>query len=127
MTYRPHPSSRIVMLDAWRGLTWYVRLFSAPVAEDGTGGTEISGGNYSGGVAVTFGSPSGGIIANTNSLQWTASATATLGNIPHGLIADTATGAWTKGWNIEWNPNLLWQSGLPVNVAIGDLTINLND
>lgn len=128
MTYRANPASKNLMLDAFRASgTLYVRLFSSPVAEDGTGGTEISGGGYTGGVAVTFGAAAAGIIANTNSLQWVASASATLGNIPYGLVCDAATGAWTKSWNIEFNPNLLWQSGLPVNVAIGDLTLGAND
>lgn len=130
MAYRAYPSVRNLMLDAFRTSgSLYVRLFSQPVLENGLDSlaNEISGGGYTGGVPVTFGAAVAGIIANTNSLQWVASASATLGNISHGLVCDAPTGAVTKGWPIEFNPSLLWQSGLPVNLAIGDLTLNAND
>lgn len=53
----------------------YLALFTvAPT--DATAGTEVSGGNYAR-VKVTWGTPSGGSVANTASLRFPASGTAT--------------------------------------------------
>ncbi len=116
MTYRPSPGSRIIMLNAFRmSGPLYVRLFIVPCADDGTPGVEVAGAGYPGGLAVTFADPDAdGIMVNTNILPWTTMAAGTLRDIEHFLVADTAAGPWTLGWNGDFDPVLKWRAGLPV-------------
>ena len=73
--------------------TVYLALFTTAPAANGTGGTEVSGGNYAR-QAVTFGAPTGSnpsTVANTNTVQF-PTATASWGTIVGAAIMSAASG-----------------------------------
>lgn len=66
-------------------------LFTVLPAENGTGGTEVSGGSYTR-QTVTFGAPSGGVVSNTGAITF-PQATANWGLVVGvGLYEDAASG-----------------------------------
>lgn len=127
MARRADPTTRNLMLDAFRTTgNWYLRLFTAARNDDGTGGTELTGNGYAGGVQVPMANAaSNGILSNSGDVTF-PSATGTVGTVSHGVIADTATGAIGKGWNVEINPPVVWQSGQAAVIATGQIKLDLN-
>lgn len=97
-----------------------VGLFTAAPSDAG-GGTEVSGNGYSR-QTVTFGAPSGGSIANTGAVSFTAAGGA-FGVITHVGYFDAAT----AGNMLAWAPitSATIGDGDTLNFAIGQLTIAL--
>ena len=89
--------------------TVYVGLFTVMPADDGTGGTEVTGGSYAR-QSVTFAAPSAGQVAN-NALVQFPTATADWGTVLGMGIFDNLSGG-----------NLLYYGTLtaPKIVGIGD-------
>lgn len=101
--------------------TVYVGLFTADPTDSGSQASEVSGGSYAR-VAVTFGAPSGGTVANSGIVTF-PTATASWGTITHmGILDDPTTG------------NMLYHGALAsskvvdssdtVSFAIGALTVS---
>lgn len=67
----------------------YLGLFTAAPSEDGTGGTEVSGGSYAR-QAITFGAPSAGATDNTATITF-PTATANWGTVIGVGIFDAST------------------------------------
>lgn len=74
----------------------YIALYTTAPTDAG-GGTEVSGGGYAR-QAVTFGAPSGGAIANTGAISFTASGAA-FGTIVAVGIFDAATSGNLLAWD----------------------------
>ncbi len=71
--------------------TVYLALFSANPGEAG-GGTELTGNGYAR-MAITFGAPSpAGVVANTNTLTFTAVGGAWLGIVAHAIFDAASAG-----------------------------------
>jgi hypothetical protein len=89
--------------------TIYVGLFTVMPADDGTGGTEVTGGSYAR-QSVVFAAPSGGQVAN-NALVQFPTATADWGTVLGMGLFDTLSGG-----------NLLYYGTLTAQkiVGIGD-------
>jgi hypothetical protein len=94
---------------SWTMPTAYIALFTTNPAEDGTGGTEVSGGSYARFTSsgATWGAASGGTISNAVDILFTG-ATASWGTIVGYGIYDAATGG-----------NLIWLNTLTASKAIG--------
>lgn len=100
--------------------TIYAALFTVAPADDGTGGTEVSAGDYSR-KAVTFSAASGGATANTGSLDFVGSAASAWGTLVFiGLYNASTSGTYIGGGPIS--PALVVGIGSPVSVAIGQLS-----
>lgn len=96
-------------------------LFTTLPGEDGTGGTEVSGGSYVRQV-VTFGAASGGVVANTGAVTFPV-ATANWGTIVGiGLYEDGGAGG-----NLLYFGNLVTSkvvdNGDQIAFANGTLTV----
>ena len=98
----------------------YLALFTAAPTDAG-GGTEVSAGGYAR-QAVTFGAPSGGEIANTASVGFTASGAA-FGSVVAVGYFDAAT----AGNMLAWAPitSASVGDGDTINFPSGQLTISL--
>lgn len=100
--------------------TVYLALFTV-APNDAGGGTEVSGAGYAR-AAVTFGAPSGGAIANTAAVSFTAS-----GGSYGTVVAVGYFDASTAGNMLAWAPitSAAIGSGETLNFPIGDLDITL--
>lgn len=98
----------------------YLALYTASPS-DAAGGTEVSGSGYSR-QAVTFGAPSGGVIANSAGVSFTASGGA-FGTVVAVAILDAST----AGNMLSWAPitSATVGDGDTINFATGQLTISL--
>lgn len=106
----------------------YVALYTAAPTDAG-GGTEATGGGYAR-QTVTFGAPSGGVIASTAARTFTVGASS-WGTITHVGYFDATTG----GNLLAWGPILdtngqpasasLQTTGDSLSFPIGSLTISL--
>ena len=85
----------------------YLALFTVAPTDSG-GGTEVSGGNYAR-IQLSWGTPSGGEIANNSALRFPATGTATS---PFGTIV--ALGI----FDASTTGNLLWYGDLSATVTI---------
>lgn len=98
----------------------YLALFTAAPTDAG-GGTEVSTGGYAR-EAITFGAASGGAIANTSAVEFTASG-ANFGTILAVGIFD----ALTTGNLLAWNEitSVTINDGDTLNFPIGDIDVTL--
>ena len=94
---------------ATRPTTWYLGLFTVTPTAAG-GGTELSGNGYSR-QSITFGTASGGVISNTNSITFGPDTTADWGAIAYCAVMDASTAG-----------NMLWFGSLTASrtLAVGD-------
>ncbi len=99
----------------------YLALYTAAPTDAG-GGTEVSTGGYSR-QAITFGAASGGAIANTSAVEFTASA-ANFGTIVAVGIFDAST----SGNLLAWNEitSVVINEGDTLNFPIGDIDVTLD-
>lgn len=99
----------------------YLALFTAAPTDAG-GGSEVSGSGYAR-QAVTFGAPSGGAIANTTAVSFTASGGSFGEAVAVGYF-DAATG----GNILAWSPitSATVGDGDSVSFATDQLTISLS-
>jgi hypothetical protein len=88
---------------------------------DAGGGTQVSAGGYTR-QPITFGAPSGGVIANTAAVANTASGAA-FGTLVAVGVFDAATGGNLLAWTTIASATI--NSGDTINHAVGDLTITL--
>lgn len=108
--------------------TVYVALFTVAPGDDGTGGTECSGGSYAR-VGVTsntsnWTAPAGtGAISNTAQISFTT-ATGSWGTIVHIGLYDASTSGNYLGGGTQ-SPSKTVTSGDTFRIAIGDLDITL--
>lgn len=88
---------------------------------DAGGGTQVTGGGYAR-QAITFGAPSGGAIANTSAVSFTASGAA-YGTVVAVGIFDAST----AGNLLAWAPitSALVNDGDTLNFPIGDIDVVL--
>lgn len=103
----------------------YVALFTTAPADDGTGGVEVSAGDYAR-KAVTFAAPSGGATANSGSLDFVASAASAWGTI----VAVGIYNALTVGTLVAQGliaPALVVGVGTPVSISAGQLVFTVAD
>lgn len=112
--------------------TWYVALYSVMPADDGTGGTEFTGGAYAR-QAVTnnlteFPAASGSSPAgktNANAVDYTK-ATAAIGTaVGYGLL--TASTGGTPRWLEALDSNVVVGNGDDYGVAAGDMHLQHGD
>lgn len=101
--------------------TVYVGLFTADPGESGSQASEVAAGEYTR-MAVTFGAPSGGTVANTGIITF-PTAVGSWGVITHGAILDAATlgnmlytGALAASKTVD--------PGDTISFAIGALTVS---
>lgn len=101
--------------------TVYLALFTVAPTDAG-GGTEVSGNGYAR-QAVTFGAASGGAIANTSAVQFTASG----GNFGD-VVAVAYFDALTTGNMLAWDgiTTATINDGDTLSFPIGDLDITLD-
>lgn len=88
--------------------TVYVALFTVSPADDGTGGTEVSGFAYAR-QAVTFGAPSSGTVANSGAVTFPQASGGAWGTIVAMGIYDANSGG-----------NLLYYGDLATSKVVGD-------
>lgn len=67
----------------------YLALFTAVTDAEAATGTEVSGGSYAR-TAITFGSPSNGVVTNSAAVTFPA-ATGNWGTVTHAAIFDAST------------------------------------
>ena len=101
--------------------TVYLALFTAAPTDAG-GGTEVTGGGYAR-QAITFGAASGGAIANTGAVPFTASG-ANFGDV----LAVGVFDALTIGNMLAWDgiTTATVNDGDTLNFAIGEIDITLD-
>lgn len=101
--------------------TIYMGLYTAAPTDAG-GGTQVSGGGYAR-QAVTFGAPSGGQIANTGAVAFTASG-ANFGTV----VAVGFFDALTAGNLLAWDAitSAVVNDGDTLNFASSQITISLD-
>lgn len=99
----------------------YLALYTTAPTDSG-GGTEVSTGGYSR-QAITFGAASGGAIANTSAVEFTASG-ANFGTIVAVGIFDAST----SGNLLAWNEitSVIINDGDTLNFPIGDIDVTLD-
>lgn len=99
----------------------YLALYTTAPTDSG-GGTEVSTGGYSR-QAITFGAASGGAIANTSAVEFTASG-ANFGTIVAVGIFDAST----SGNLLAWNEitSVVINDGDTLNFPIGDIDVTLD-
>lgn len=107
---------------------WHVGLFTTTPADDGTGGTEVSGGAYAR-VAVTrnatnFPAASGGAMANGTVIQF-ATPTAAWGNVKSVGLWDAASAGNLRFFTVLTTAKDI-NIGDDVEFAVGDLDITLD-
>lgn len=100
--------------------TVYMALFTVAPTDAG-GGTEVTGGGYAR-QAVTFGAPSGGAIANTGAVSFTATGAAFGAVIAVGFF-DASTAGNMLAWNTITSATI--NDGDTLNFPIGDIDITL--
>ncbi len=100
--------------------TVYLALFTVTPSDTG-GGTEVSTGGYAR-QAITFGASSGGAIANTSAVAFTA-AGANYGTV----VAVAVMDALTVGNMLAWDgiTSAIVNDGDTINFPIGDIDITL--
>lgn len=100
--------------------TVYLALFTAAPTDAG-GGTQVSGAGYAR-QAITFGAPSGGAIANTGAVSFTA----TGGNFGT-IVAVGIFDALTVGNMLTWDDitSAVINDGDTINFPIGDIDVTL--
>lgn len=98
----------------------YLALFTTAPTDAG-GGTEVSTGGYAR-EAITFGAASGGAIANTSAVEFTASG-ANFGTILAVGIFDASS----SGNLLAWNEitSVVINDGDTLNFPIGDIDVTL--
>jgi len=102
----------------------YVGLFTSPPTSDsGTGGTEVSGNNYSR-QAVTFGAPSAGTITNSSAPGFAASGGA-WGTVTHFGIFDAPSAGNLLGWD-ALSASKTIADGDTATFGVGTLTVTLD-
>ena len=101
--------------------TTYLALYTAAPTDAG-GGTQVSGGGYAR-QAITFGAPSGGAIANTSAVAFTASGAA-YGTVVAVGIFDASTGGNLLAWDAITSAAI--GDGDTLNFAIGDIDVTLD-
>ena len=103
--------------------TLYMSLFTVAPDLDGTGGTEVSAGDY-GRQTIAFGSPSGSppAVQNSGTVQFTAGASSAWGTVVAFGIHTAVTGG-DMLFTEAVNPNIVVGSGTPVSFAAGEVTI----
>lgn len=99
-----------------------VALFTVAPTEAG-GGTEVTGAGYAR-QPITFGAPSGGQIANTGAVTFTASG-GSFGTIAGAAIFDAASGGNMLAYRAVSTSGPI-NDGDSVNIAVGQFTISLN-
>lgn len=102
--------------------TVYVALYTAAPSDTG-GGTEVSGGSYAR-TACSFGTASGGSIANDAACTF-PQATASWGTVTHFGVFDAQSAGNLLAWNALTTSKAVG-SGDTANFAIGSLTISLD-
>ena len=98
----------------------YMALFTVTPSDTG-GGTEVTGGGYAR-QAITFGAPSGGIIANTGAVAFTASG-ASFGAVVAIAIFDASSAGNMLAWDGITSATVA--DGDTLNFPIGNVTIQL--
>lgn len=96
----------------------YLGLYTAAPSDAG-GGTEVSGAGYAR-QAITFGSASGGAIANTAAIQFTASG-GSYGTVTHVGIFDASSAGNMLAWKAI--TPIVMGSGAILTFAIGDIDV----
>jgi hypothetical protein len=102
--------------------TVYVALYTAAPSDAG-GGTEVTGNGYSR-QSASFNAPSGGSIANTGAVTFTASGGA-WGTVSHFGVFDASSGGNLLAWN-SLNASKTIADGDSAEFASGALTISLD-
>lgn len=99
----------------------YLALYTANPTDAG-GGTEVSTGGYSR-QAITFGAASGGAIANTSAVSFTASG-ASFGTVTGVGIFDASTAGNLLAWDAI--TSVAVADGDTLNFPIGDIDVTLD-
>lgn len=100
--------------------TPYLALYTNnPTAADT--GTEVTGGSYSR-KAITFGSPSGGVISNTAAVTFLAMPGVT---VTHWGIKSAATGG-TLRCSGDFTSPIIFSAGDDLTIAVGDIDISFS-
>lgn len=99
----------------------YLALYTANPTDAG-GGTEVSTGGYSR-QAITFGAASGGAIANTSAVSFTASG-ANFGTVTGVGIFDASTAGNLLAWDAI--TSVAVNDGDTLNFPIGDIDVTLD-
>lgn len=104
--------------------TVYLALFTVAPADDGTGGTEISAGDYTR-KAVTFSAATVGSTSNSGTITFAASAASAWGTIVAAAVYDASTSGnmMTSG---PVSPALVIGVGSPVVINVGELAVTLD-
>jgi hypothetical protein len=100
--------------------TVYLALYTVTPSDTG-GGTEVTGGGYAR-QAITFGAPSGGQIANTGAVSFTASG-ANFGTVVAVSIMDASTAGNMFAW--DGITSAVVNDGDTISFAIGAVTVAL--
>lgn len=103
------------------GATIYMGLYTAAPTDAG-GGTEVSGGGYAR-QTVAFGAASGGAIANTGAVNFTASG-ANFGTVVAVGFFDAASAGNLLAW--DEITSVVINDGDTLTFAIGDIDITLD-
>lgn len=99
-----------------------VYLFTTLPNEAGTGGVEVTGGSYAR-QTVTFGAPSGGVVANTGAVTFPA-ATASWGTVVGlGLYTNAGAGSQLLYFGTLTTPKIV-DTGDQLSFASGALTVS---
>lgn len=101
--------------------TVHLALYTVSPSDAG-GGTEVTGSGYSR-QSITFGAPSGGAIANTNLVSFTASG-GNFGTIVAVAIFDNSTGGNMLAWDAITSATV--NDGDSIQFPIGDIDITLD-
>lgn len=103
----------------------YMALFTVMPGEDGTGGTEVSGGGYAR-QAMSFGAPSGSPRqCATDALIDFGTPSANYGTLVGWGIYDAST-AGNLIFKDAFTPNITVNSGQPFSIASGALTMQID-
>jgi hypothetical protein len=103
------------------GATLYMALYTAAPTDAG-GGTEVSGAGYAR-QTIAFGAASGGAIANTGAVEWTASG-GNYGTVVAIGIFDALTGGNLLAW--DEITSVVINDTDTLTFAIGDVDITLD-
>ena len=103
--------------------SYYLGLYTVVPSDDGTGGTEVSGGGYAR-QAVTFGTPSSGSMSNSAAIEF-PTATADWGTANGWGLFDAVSGG-----NLVWYGNITTPrqllTGDIYRVQIGNFTLSID-
>ena len=103
--------------------TYYLGLYTVTPSDDGTGGTEVSGGGYAR-QAVTFGTPSGGSMSNSAAIEF-PTATADWGTANGWGLFDASTGGNLVWYGAITTPRQLLTGDI-YRVQIGNFTLSID-